>query len=84
MGIAVSRNSWLWLGFGKIPLGCKKPYQNLSKKKCLKEAAKNLYKMLRLLDKKNIKRIAVQKIPNYGIGVALNDRLFRAQKSIEK
>jgi len=52
-----------------------------NKKKCLKEAARNLYKMLRLLDKKNIGAIAVQKIPEKGIGIALNDRLLRAAKN---
>ena len=57
-----------------------KPSLSLSKKKCLKEAAKNLYKMLRLLDRKKIKGIAVQKIPNEGLGIAINDRLFKASK----
>ncbi|MBF96905.1 MAG: Threonylcarbamoyl-AMP synthase [Alphaproteobacteria bacterium MarineAlpha9_Bin4] len=68
-----------WLGFGEI-LDYKPPSLSLSKKRCLKEASKNLYKMLRILDKKNIKGIAVQKIPKRGIGIALNDRLYRASK----
>ena len=34
--------------------------------------------MLRLLDKKDITTIAVQKIPKIGIGLAINDRLERA------
>ena len=44
----------------------------------LKEAAKNLYKILRLIKNKNYKNIAVEKIPNIGFGEAINDRLKRA------
>ena len=69
-----------WLGFGKIDISCKSPSMSLSKKKCLKEASRNLYKMLRILDKKKITTIAVQKIPKKGLGLALNDRLFKASK----
>ncbi|MEC8099588.1 MAG: L-threonylcarbamoyladenylate synthase [Pseudomonadota bacterium] len=69
-----------WLAFGNIPPYVKKPSLSLSKKKCLSEASRNLYKMLRILDKKKIVGIAVQKIPNKGLGIALNDRLFRASK----
>ena len=53
---------------------------SLSKKKCLKEASRNLYKMLRILDKKKITTIAVQQIPKKGLGLALNDRLFKASR----
>ena len=67
-----------WLGFGKIQEEFVKPSLSLSKKRCLKEAAKNLYKMLRLLDRKEIIGIAVQKIPKKGIGIAINERLFKA------
>jgi L-threonylcarbamoyladenylate synthase len=69
-----------WLAFGEVTIDCQSPSISLSKKRCLKEASKNLYKMLRLLDKKKIIGIAVQKIPNRGIGIALNDRLVRASK----
>ena len=34
--------------------------------------------MLRYLDKKKCIRIAVQKIPKLGLGIAINDRLKRA------
>ena len=54
-----------------------KNYYYLSKKKNLKEAAKNLFSMLRCLDKKKVKKIAVKKIQNKGIGIAINDRLNR-------
>ena len=43
----------------------------------LNEAAMNLFAMLRLLDKKNIKNIAIKPIPNKEIGIAINDRLNR-------
>ena len=52
----------------------------LSKKKNLKEAAKNLYKTLRIIKKNKFKSIAVEKIPNIGFGETINDRLIRASK----
>ena len=55
-----------------------KNYYYLSKTKNLKEAAKNLYKILRLIKNKNYKNIVVEKIPNIGFGEAINDRLKRA------
>ena len=53
-------------------------YYFLSKKGDLKEAASNLYKTMRKIKKKRFKRIFVSKIPNIGVGVAINDRLKRA------
>ena len=50
----------------------------LSKNKNLKEVAKNLYKTLRKVKKKGFKQISIEKIPNRGIGEAINDRLLRA------
>ena len=55
-------------------------YYFLSKKGDLKEAAKNLYTILRKIKKDNYKSIAVDKIPNIGIGKTINDRLLRASK----
>ena len=52
----------------------------LSKKGDLKEAAKNLYSTLRKIKKDKYKSIAICKIPNTGIGKAINDRLTRASK----
>ena len=52
----------------------------LSKKGNLKEAAKNLYSILRKIKKDNYKSIAVGKIPNEGFGKTINDRLSRASK----
>ena len=59
----------------------KKSYKNyyyLSKTKNLKQAAKNLYKILRMIKNKNYKSIVVEKIPNTGFGEVINDRLKRA------
>ena len=72
------RKNEAWLAFGSIPRNFKGIALTLSKKKCLKEGAKNLYKMLRYLDKKKCCKIAVQKIPEFGLGVAINDRLRKA------
>ena len=55
-------------------------YFNLSKKADLKEAAANLYKTMRKIKKKGYKKIFVTKIPNFGPGIAINDRLIRASK----
>ena len=50
----------------------------LTKNKNLKEAGKNLYKILRKIKKKKYKLIEVEGIPNIGFGRAINDRLNRA------
>lgn len=50
---------------------------NLSPSGDLREAAANLFAMLRELDK-TVARIAVSPIPAKGIGIAINDRLKRA------
>jgi len=55
-------------------------YYYISKNKNLKEAAKNLYSCLRKIKNKGYKSIAVQKIPNSGLGKTINDRLNRASK----
>ena len=57
-----------------------KNFYYISKKNNLKEAARNLYKTLRMIKKNKIKKIAVEKIPNKGFGQAINDRLTRASK----
>jgi len=61
------------LGFGEAP-GAR---LNLSPNGDLREAAANLFAMLRELDK-SAARIAVSPIPDTGIGEAINDRLRRA------
>ena len=52
----------------------------LTKNNNLKEAAKNLYKTLRIIKKNKFNSIAIEKIPNKGFGEAINDRLIRASK----
>ena len=65
------------IGFGKkFKVG--ENYFNLSKKGNLKEIANNLYKTMRKIKKRRFKSIAVIKIPNKGIGNAINDRLRKA------
>lgn len=51
---------------------------NLSESADLQEAALRLFAYLRRLDKEDVDRIAVQTIPNCGLGEAINDRLLRA------
>ncbi|MDC0896207.1 L-threonylcarbamoyladenylate synthase [Candidatus Pelagibacter sp.] len=57
-----------------------KNYYYLSKKNNLQQSAKNLYTLLRKIKKDGYKFIAVEKIPNKGIGKTLNDRLKRASR----
>ena len=51
---------------------------NLSPTADLAEAATNLFAMLWQADTSSCPRIAVAPIPDYGIGIAINDRLRRA------
>ena len=55
-------------------------YYYLSKVKNIEEAAKNLYSTLRKIRNDGFKKIAVETIPNKGLGKTINDRLKRASK----
>ena len=55
-------------------------YYYLSTNGNLSEAARNLYSCLRKIKNKGYKSIDVEKIPNKGLGRAINDRLDRASK----
>ena len=55
-------------------------YYYLTKTNNLDEAAKSLYSTLRKIKKDGYKRIAVEKIPDRGLGKTINDRLNRASK----
>jgi len=57
-----------------------KNYFYLTYKDNLDEAARNLYSCLRKIKNEGYKSIAVEKIPNIGLGKAINDRLMRASK----
>ncbi|MCP3659133.1 MAG: threonylcarbamoyl-AMP synthase [Bacteroidetes bacterium] len=50
----------------------------LSLNKDLKEAAHNLFKYMREADRKDIDLILAEKLPDEGLGKAINDRLLRA------
>jgi len=66
------------LVFGKY-----KPAKNiffLSKQSSLQEAASNLYVYLRKIKELGYSSVSITKIPNKGIGKAINDRLTRASK----
>ena len=77
IGIKIAKKNEAVIGFGKR-FKTKKNHFNLSKNGNLKEAAKNLYKTLRKIKNSGFKSIIVNKIPNIGIGVAINDRIKRA------
>ncbi len=71
-----------WLGFGPDPAAPSGVAINLSPKADLTEAAAALFAALRKVDTRaqaaNLRRIAVAKIPQTGLGLAINDRLRRA------
>tara|TARA_Y100000588_G_C14190728_1_gene897893 strand:+ start:249 stop:1178 length:930 start_codon:yes stop_codon:yes gene_type:complete len=66
------------LNFGKNKLSSKILSLNLSKSGDLKEASKNFFHYLNILDKSKSYGIAVAKIPSIGLGKTMNDRLKRA------
>ena len=59
----------------------KKKFFSLSKNLDLNEAASNLYELFRKIKKQGYKKIQIGKIPNFGSGIAINDRIQRASKS---
>lgn len=66
------------LAFGPKELSGARLTRNLSRTGNLREAAANLFAMLRELDALNAESIAVMPIPEDGLGEAINDRLQRA------
>jgi L-threonylcarbamoyladenylate synthase len=70
----VAERDEAFLGFGPGP----GTTLNLSAAGDLREAAANLFAMLRRLDDKRFTGIAVAAIPETGLGIAINDRLRRA------
>ncbi len=53
----------------------------LSEHNNLEEAASKLYDALHQLDKQDLDIIIAEKLPDYGLGKSINDRLLRASKS---
>ncbi|MDA5194024.1 L-threonylcarbamoyladenylate synthase [Govanella unica] len=73
--VLVPKDGEVLLGFGpEAPAAA----LNLSPSGDLREAAANLFAMLRTLDDGRAQVIAVMPIPERGIGIAINDRLRRA------
>lgn len=67
------------LAFGpKRATGSPAATENLSPSGDLREAAANLFAMLDRLDRTGAETIAVEPVPNRGLGEAINDRLTRA------
>jgi len=66
-----------FITFGKKFKNAKNHF-NLNKNYNLKIAANNLYKIMRKIRNQNFKSISVCKIPNIGIGKAINERLMKA------
>ena len=66
------------LAFGPAPSESGGAFRNLSASGDLREAAANLFRMLRELDALDLESIAVMPIPDVGLGEAINDRLARA------
>lgn len=56
----------------------------LSKSGDFEEAARNLYAAMHRLDKKNVNIILAEKLPDVGLGRAINDKLERASKKEQK
>lgn len=59
-------------------------FRNLSDTGDLNQAAANLFRMLRELDRPEHTQIAVMNIPDQGLGIAINDRLKRAAAGSRK
>ena len=66
------------LAFGPNVPTSSNPICNLSPRGDLSEAAANLFAMLRQLDQSGVTTIAVMRVPDRGLGEAINDRLRRA------
>ena len=77
IGTIIPKKGEAVIGFGK-KFKTKNNHFNLSKNARLNEAANNLYKTLRRIKNAGFKSIIINKIPNIGIGIAINDRLKRA------
>ncbi|HVW91816.1 MAG TPA: L-threonylcarbamoyladenylate synthase [Devosia sp.] len=78
LGAAAPGPGEAYLAFGHCSLDAGGPVRNLSPAGDLREAARNLFSMLRELDASGAQTIAVAPIPSTGLGEAINDRLLRA------
>ncbi len=72
VGFLLFSNSYDFLAFNK--------YFELSKNRDCGEAARNLYAAMHQLDAMNFDVIYAEKLPEKGLGITINDRLYRAQE----
>ncbi|WP_262689504.1 L-threonylcarbamoyladenylate synthase [Kordiimonas aestuarii] len=73
MNASHADDSEIMIGFGDVAGN-----YTLSHSGDLREAAQNLFRILRAADNTGAQTIAVAPIPNHSIGIAINDRLKRA------
>lgn len=78
LNVAQPRNTEVLLAFGPQPSPHRLAVRNLSSSGDLREAAANLFAMIRELDRIESDGIAVMPIPEVDLGIAINDRLRRA------
>lgn len=67
----------------KIPNIPESQQVQLSPNGDLAEAARNLYQALHKLDAMNLDKIIAEKMPEFGIGLGINDRLMRAAAKLK-
>lgn len=68
-----------YVTFGEeVNLGTASVHMELSASRSYSEAARNLFRYMRILDRANIRRIEVKLLPEEDLGIAINDRLRRA------
>jgi L-threonylcarbamoyladenylate synthase len=79
---APSREAWLRRWGPSVVSGTEAPVLRLlSEGGSLLEAAANLFEILHELDSLALKRVYVERVPDEGLGAAINDRLFRARST---
>lgn len=66
--------------YSNMVISDSKNFINLTKTENLDEAAQNLYAAMHTLDAANYDLIIAEKFPETGLGISLNDRLYRAQE----
>jgi len=49
----------------------------------LKEAAQKLYAAMHFMDQKNYTKLYIERFEEYGLGISMNDRLYRATKKFD-
>lgn len=66
--------------FSDLNLNASEKYIQVSTTNNLEEAAQNLYAAMHQLDAAGFELIIAEKFPETGLGISLNDRLYRAQE----